>query len=134
MAEHCGWSEPRWLTWQRWQHEAQHPPLRLHIPFTSGWFELNSFMGKRPRHFFGHMFKPSAEWKKLFELGEQLAPYRVKWEGMTLPLLTPELILLTTTKVPDLTLSKSLCDSGLRLGDLEEAVNHAHQNPELLMF
>ena len=134
VAEHCGWSEPRWLTWQRLQHEVLHPPRKFHLPFTSGWLEFRSFRGKQRRHFFGYMFKPSADWKRLFEIGEGLSPHKVNWQGSTLPLLTPELMLLSVTKAEDMVLSKQLLDSGLMLTDLVEAINRPLENPERFMF
>jgi len=41
IAEKCKWSEPRWVTWQRWQYELQHAPPNVHIPFTSASITVN---------------------------------------------------------------------------------------------
>jgi hypothetical protein len=38
VAEHCDWSEPRWVTWQRWQEETQKEARRWR-PFWATHFE-----------------------------------------------------------------------------------------------
>ncbi len=129
VAEHCDWSEPRWLTWQRWQEEA-HKEDRRWRPFGLS----ISRRGKPSKHLYGSMFKQSPDWKRLFEAGERLTPYRVSWRGKTLPLLTPEVMLLAFIRTEDIPLGKHLRESGLLLDKLEEAANRHIENPEKLMF
>jgi hypothetical protein len=89
IAEHCDWSEPRWMTWQRWEHESRSAARRLRLPFRT------SFLASRTKkRLFGSMFKRSPDWQRLFETGEKLTPYKVPWRGKILPLLSPEVMLL----------------------------------------
>jgi hypothetical protein len=129
VAEHCDWSEPRWLTWQRWQEET-HKEARRWRPFGL----RISRQGKPFTHFYFSMFKRSPDWEQLFATGEKLTPYKVSWDDRILPLLTPEVMLLAFIRMTDIPLGKHLEASGLSLGKLEEAANRHIENPEKLMF
>jgi len=129
IAEHCDWSEPRWLTWQRWEEEFRIEARRLRIPFSGSFL----VMGKKKR-FHGSMFKPSPDWQRLFETGEKLTPYTVSWQGRTLPLLTPEVMLLAFIRTEGIPLGKLLQDAGLLVDELELAAKRHIENPEKLMF
>ena len=49
VAEHCDWSEPRWLTWQRWQQETENASRRWRLPFGIHVTRV----GKLSKHFYG---------------------------------------------------------------------------------
>lgn len=131
VAEHCQWSEPRWMTWQRWVDELRNAPWQFHIPFTSSYL---TFLSKKRRRSMGRMFRFSPELTRLFEVGEQLTPHRIDWQGKTLPLLSPETMLLAVIRTEDIPLAKNLRDTGLLVERLEEAVARPIEKPERLMF
>jgi hypothetical protein len=128
VAEFCDWDEPRWLTWQRWQDESRRAPRRSRFYFT--------IRGKRwgKPHLFGSMFKLSPEWKRIFETGERLTPYRAPHRGRILPLLTPEIMLLAVVRTEGIPIVKHLQNTDLMLDKLEEAAKRHIDNPEKLMF
>jgi len=128
IAEKCGWSEPRWLTWQRWQYEFEHAPRNFHIPFTSSFITLH-----RQKRFVGKRFKRSEELKELFSLGEKISPHRADFQGRSLPLLTDEIMLLAAIRSGQ-PIGKALAQSGLDTGKLEERALRHIQNPESLRF
>jgi hypothetical protein len=135
VAEHCDWSEPRWLTWLRWDHESLKCRQRFQLPFTI--LIKGKKLGKR--RLFGTMFKPSPEWKQLFVAGERLTPHKVvapgpSLKGRVLPLLTPEIMLLAFIQTDGLPLGNQLRGSGLMVGKLEEAAMRSIEKPETLMF
>jgi hypothetical protein len=80
------------------------------------------------------MFEQSPDWKRLFETGEKLTPYKIPWRGKILPLLTPEVMLLAFIRTEDIPLGKNLRETGLLLEKLEEAANRHIENPEKLTF
>jgi len=132
VAEHCDWSEPRWLTWQRWHDESRRAPRssRFHLMYIhrGKWKRFG-----KPR-LFGSHFSKSPELKRLFETGERLTPYKVSEHGRSLPLLTPEIMLLAFVRTEGIPLGKHLQETGLRVDRLEEAANRHIENPEKLMF
>ena len=130
VAEHCDWSEPRWMTWQRWHDEERKaiPESRFRLRF---WFRGKP-LGK-PR-LFGSYFKQSSDWKRLFETGEKLTPYTASHRDRILPLLTPEIMLLSFIRTEDIPLGKHLLGAGLMVDKLEEAATRHIDNPEKLMF
>ena len=130
VAEHCDWSEPRWLTWQRWQQETENASRRWRLPFGIHVTRV----GKLSKHFYEAKFKWSPDWKLLFETGKKLTPHKVSWRGKILPLLTPELMLLAFVRTESIPLGKNLEETGLLMGKLEEAANRRTENPERLMF
>jgi hypothetical protein len=132
VAEKCDWSEPRWLTWQRWEDEIRHATRHFYIPFTSSYLTIRTKWSKR--RFVGHYFKGSHEWKKLFDLGERLTPYRADFHGRNLPLLTPEVMLLAVIRADDLPLGEALLESGVIVNKVEEAATRHIDNPETLRF
>ena len=130
VAEHCDWSEPRWLTWQRWHEETHKAARRWRLPFG-----IHLARRRKPlKHLYGSMFEQSPDCKRLFETGEKLTPYKVSWRGKILPLLTPEVMLLAFIRTEDIPLGKHLRETGLLLEKLEEAANRHVENPEKLMF
>ena len=126
VAEHCDWSEPRWLTWQRWQEETEKAARRWRLPFGIHVARV----GKLAKHFYDARFRWSSDWKRLFETGEKLTPYKVPWRGKILPLLTPEVMLLAFIRTENIPLGKHLEETGLLVGRLEEAANRHIENPE----
>jgi hypothetical protein len=130
VAEHCDWSEPRWLTFQRWQDETRHAARRFRFPFGISLVLLR----KKNRHLFDSRFTQSAEWKRLFDTGERLTAYKVAWRNGILPLLTPEVMLLAFMRTDETPLGKSLQDSGLMVDRLEQAATRHINHPEKLMF
>ena len=132
IAEHCDWSEPRWLTWQRWHDESQHAPRsgRFHLLYKHRG-KLKRF-GK-PR-LFGSQFSKSPDLKRLFEAGEKLTPHKVLEQGRNLPLLTPEIILLAFVRTDGIPLGILLQDNGLMVDKLEEVAKRHIDSPEKLMF
>jgi hypothetical protein len=129
IAEHCDWSEPRWMTWHRWEDESRSAARRLRLPFRI------SFLASRTKKpLFGSMFKTSPDWQRLFETGEKLTPYKVPWRGKILPLLTPEVMLLAFIRTEDIPLGKHLQETGLLVDKLEEAAKRHIEKPEKLMF
>ena len=128
VAEKCKWSEPRWLTWQRWQYEVQHPPPNVRIPFTSASISL-----RRRNRFVGKHFKNSKDLKELFSLGEKISPHRADFQGRSLPLLTDEVMLLATIR-SEHPIGKALVESGLDTRKLEECALRQIENPESLRF
>ncbi len=129
IAEHCDWSEPRWMTWHRWEDESRNAAGRFRFPCKI------SFLAPRSkRHFFGSVFQRSPDWQRLFETGEKLTPYKVPWRGKILPLLTPEVMLLAFIRTEDISLGKLLQETGLLVDKLEEAAKHHIDKPEKLMF
>jgi hypothetical protein len=132
VAEHCDWSEPRWLTWQRWHDESRRAPRssRFHLTFLhrGKWKRFG-----KPR-LFGSNFSKSPELKRLLETGERLTPYKVSERGRILPLLTPEIMLLAFVRTEGIPLGKHLQGSGLMVDRLEEAANRHIEKPEKLMF
>jgi hypothetical protein len=129
VAEHCDWSEPRWLTWQRWQEET-HKEAKRWRPFGL----RISRRGKPFKDFYFTMFKPSTDWQRLFATGERLTPHRVYWHQKLLPLLTPEVMILAFIRTEDLAMGKHLRETGIFVDKLEEAANRHIENPEKLMF
>ena len=130
VAENCDWSEPRWLTWRRWQEETDKAARRWRLLF--GIHVVRH--GKLSKHFDRARFTWSPEWKLLFETGEKLTPIKVSWGGRILPLLTPEVMLLAFIRTENIPLGKHLEETGLLVGKLEEAANRHIENPEKLMF
>jgi hypothetical protein len=128
IAEKCKWSEPRWLTWQRWQYEFEHAPRNLHIPFTSSFITLH-----RQKRFVGKRFKNSKELKELFSLAEKISPHKADFQGRSLPLLTDEIMLLAATR-SEHPIGKALVESGLDTRKLEERALRQVENPEDLRF
>jgi len=129
IAEHCDWSEPRWMTWHRWEEESRNAAKRLRIPFS------NSFLALRTKkRLFGSMFKRSPDLQRLIETGEKLTPYKVSWRGKILPLLTPEVMLLAFIRTENISLGKQLRQTGLLVDKLEEVAKRHIENPEKLMF
>jgi hypothetical protein len=129
VAEHCDWSEPRWLTWQRWQEETNKEsrrwrPFGLHI----------SRGGKPFKDFYFSMFKQSPDWQRLFVTGEKLTPHKVAWQQTPLPLLTTEVMILAVIRTENLAIAKNLRETGLLVDKLEEAAYRHIENPEKLMF
>ena len=129
VAEKCNWSEPRWLTWQRWEFEFRHAPRNLGVPFTSWFVTL-----PRKSRFVGRRFKLSDDWKKLFALGEHITAYRGDFQGRSLPLLTPEVMLLATIRSQQLPIAKALLESRVIVDKVEEAAIRHVENPEHLRF
>ena len=130
VAQHCDWSEPRWMTWRRFQDEE-----RRAVPESR--FRLRLLFRGRPlgkRRLSGSRFKQSSDWKLLFEAGEKLAPYTASCCGRVLPLLTPEIMLLAFARTEGIALHKPLQESGLMVDKLEEAALRHIDNPEKLMF
>jgi hypothetical protein len=130
VADKCKWSEPRWLTWQRWEYELHHAPRTLGIPFTS-WF----ISRRKKDRFVGRRFKPSDEWKSLFAVGEQITPnHAADFQGRRLPLLTNEIMMLAMIRSEHLPISKALLESGIAVERLEEAALRHIEDPESLRF
>jgi hypothetical protein len=99
VSEYCDWSEPRWLTWQRWQEET-HKEARRWRPFG-----LRISRRSKPfKDFYFSMFKESPDWQRLFATGEKLTPHRVSFHEKNLPLLTPEVMILTFIRTEDLSI------------------------------
>jgi hypothetical protein len=135
VAEHCDWSEPRWLTWQRWEHESMNEREGFRFPLTL-WFRGKK-LGKR--RFFGTMFRASQEWKQVFESAEHMTPHTVvspaPWlKGRVMPLLTPEVMILALTRTEGISIGDRLRKSGLMIEKLEEAAMRPIQSPEKLLF
>jgi hypothetical protein len=130
VAEHCDWSEPRWLTWQRWQVETAKAASRWRLPFGIRVFTV----GRRSKNFYGARFRLSPDWNRLFETGEKLTPHKVSWQGKSLPLLTPEVMLLALVRTENMLLGKHLEETGLLVGTLEDSAIRHIDNPEKLMF
>jgi hypothetical protein len=129
IAEHCDLSEPRWMTWHRWEDESRNATRRWRVPFRI------SFLASRTKkRLFGSIFKRSPDWQRLFETGEKLTPYKVSWRGKVLPLLTPEVMLLAFIRTEDIPVGKHLQGTGLLVDKLEEAAKRHIENPEKLMF
>ena len=128
IAKKCKWSEPRWLTWQRWQYEFEHAPRNLKIPFTSTFITL-----RRQRRFVGKRFKNSTELKELFSRAEKISPHRADFQGRSLPLLTDEIMLLAAIR-SEVPIGRALVESGLDTGKLEECALRQVENPEGLRF
>ena len=130
VAEYCDWSEPRWLTWQRWHDEG-----RKAIPESR--FRLRLSFRGRPlgkRRLFGLKFTQSSDWERLFATGEKLTPYTASHWDRILPLLTPEIMLLAFIRTEGISLRKPLQESGLMVDRLEEVALRHIDNPEKLMF
>jgi hypothetical protein len=125
VAEKCGWSEPRWLTWQRWEHEMRTAPRQFRIPFLSGIFSVRVH-----RRFVGHHFKPSAQWTALFHTAEALTPMKVTQFGRLMPLLTIEIMLLALARSEDTPFAESFRATGAMVDKIEEAVRRPVENPE----
>jgi len=124
VAKHCGWRESRALTWQRWNDKWQKSSRRLRFPF------FITFGRKRwARSLSGLMFKQSHDWTRLFEAGERLTPHKVTWRDCTLPLLTPEIMLLALIRTEGIPLGKHLQETGLMVDRLEEAAIRRIDNP-----
>ena len=79
------------------------------------------------------MFKESPDWTRLFKTGESLTPYKATWRDSTLPMLTPEIMLLAFIRTEDIPLGKLLEETGLMVGKLEEVAKRQIENPEELM-
>ena len=128
VVSHCKWREPRALTWQRWHDEWQKSTRRLRFPFYI------TFGGKRwASSLNGLMFKESPDWTRLFKTGESLTPYKATLRDSTLPLLTPEIMLLAFIRTEGIPLCQRLEETGLMVDKLEEAANRHIDNPEDLM-
>lgn len=132
IAEHCDWSEPRWLTWQRWYDESRNAP-------RSSRFQLRYLQRGKWKRFgkprlIGSQFSQSPDLKRLFEAGEKLTPHEVLEHGRKLPLLTPEIMLLAFVRTDSIPLGRHLQNNGLMVDKLEEAATRHIDNPEKLMF
>jgi hypothetical protein len=130
VAEHCDWSEPRWMTWQRWDDELRKATRRWHLPFRISL----PWLRKPSKQFYGSMFRGSPDWQRLFDTGEKLTPYKVSERGRLLPLLTPEIMLLAFIRTDDLPLGKHLEETGLLMDELENAAKRHIEHSEKLMF
>jgi hypothetical protein len=132
ISEHCDWSEPGWLTWQRWHEESRRAP-------RSSWFHLGYIRRGKLKRFgkprlFGSHFSKSPELKRLFETGERLTPHKVPERGRNLPLLTPEIMLLAFVRTDGIPLGIHLQNNGLMVDKLEEVAKRHIDSPEKLMF
>lgn len=129
IAEHCGWSEHRLTTWDRWTYNTNHPPRTVTIPFSRRFFQT-----PRKHTIHGKTFKESEDLKHVISTAAKLTPNKVESFGRALPLITPELFLFATTRTEDVELSGKLANSGLRLDLLEEAALERLESPEKLRF
>lgn len=129
VAEHCNWSENRLSTWDRWTYEQMRHPFSIGIPFTRWFF---SFRSKRT--FTGKMFAFSDELKQVYSTIEQLSPNKVTMFERVVPLITPELFLLATTRTEGVELGKRMIEAGLRLSELEQAALKVVEAPNKFMF
>ena len=129
IAEHCDWSEPRWMTWHRWEDEIRRASRRSRFPFRISLLE-----SRTKERFFGSSFKLSPDWQRLFATGEKLTPHKVSSGGKILPLLTPEVMLLAFVRTEEIPVGKHLKETGLLVDKLEEAAMRHRENPEKLMF
>ncbi|HWZ54490.1 MAG TPA: hypothetical protein VNZ63_00365 [Verrucomicrobiae bacterium] len=137
IAEYCDWSEPRWATWERYHEEHRRSARRYSILRWFGPLGRVTIRGKKqPRRFVGFRFHYSPDCNLVFETAEKLTPYTAKapFSDKTVPLLTPEIVLLAFLRTEALPLGKSLRDSGLIVEQLEKAATRFIENPEKLLF
>ena len=129
IAAHCDWSEDRFMTWQRKMYEFTHPPFTMSLPFTRWFVQI-------PRRYssIGRTFTSSGDLKKVYALAEQLSPYRVNSFGNVVPMITPELFLLATSRADGIVLGERLRESGLLIDALQRAATRPLANPEQLIF
>jgi hypothetical protein len=131
IAERCDWTEPRWMTWHRWEDGSRNEARRIRLPFD---FKISFLPPRTKKRFFGAAFQRSPDWQRIVETGEKLTPYKVPWRGQILPLLTPEVMLLAFIRTENVFLGKHLQGTGLLVDKLEEAAKRYIEKPEKLMF
>jgi hypothetical protein len=128
VAEHCGWTENRQLTWERWLYQMRKPPLTIGIPFTR-WF----IQTRRKYSTVNRRFSHSEELTKVNKAAENMSPYNVEHFGKRVPLITPELFLLATANSVT-EIARPMLESGLAIRTLQECATRPVPNPEKLMF
>lgn len=129
VAEHCDWSEPRFMTFERWTYEHSHPPRQIPIPFTSMSFHLKS-----RKKLIGKMFTRAEDVKRVYTTAENISPNRVQSFGRIVPLITPELFLVAILRTEDVPLGKLLRESALRSELLQQVALQKLDEPEKMQF
>jgi hypothetical protein len=125
IAEHCGWSENRIATWDRWRCAMR--SRTVSVPFT-GWF----FNIPQKHSIIGRSFTYSDVLKRTYSTAEHLSPNKVSAFEKVVPLITPELFLLATVHTDGVELGKRLVDAGLRIDELAIVATKQLDFPEKL--